>query len=207
MDLLLLESLHDSRPMLGAGSSSGLKSSRSSCVQCCGSLEQTSGCFIVCSSPRSHPICQSSLNPRFCIRALHRPVPVRRRFRLDQVGHASLEPGGSDSLGLNGSLCGVVSRWLDQRVSLRVRALPSRGSTEWRKLCLDFSLFLAGSCSYREDAKGHFLVCVSQAGMRLPIWYVWGGGEFRTASIHMDYNIVWKFAFFSARQLYRFMCY
>ena len=80
---------------------------------------------------------------------LHRPVPVRRRFRLDQVSHVSLEPGSSDSLGLNESLCGVVWRWLDQRFSLRVRALPSRGSTEWRKLCLDFSLFLAGSCSYR----------------------------------------------------------
>ena len=51
-------------------------------------------------------------------------------------------------LGLNESLCDVVWRWLDQRVSLRVRALPSRGSTEWRKLRLDFSLFLAGSCSY-----------------------------------------------------------
>ena len=53
-------------------------------------------------------------------RDLHRPVPVRRRFRLDQVGHASLERGGNDSLGLNESLCGVVWRWLDQRVSLRV---------------------------------------------------------------------------------------
>ena len=83
------------------------------------------------------------------------PVPVRRRFRLDQVGHASLEPGGSDSLGLNESLCGVVWRWLDQRFSLRVWALPSRGSTEWRKLCLDFSLFLAGSCSYR-GCRGSF---------------------------------------------------
>ena len=26
-------------------------------------------------------------------------------------------------------------------------ALPSRGSTEWRKLCLDLSLLLAGCCS------------------------------------------------------------
>ena len=31
----------------------------------------------------------------------------------------------------------------------------SRGSTEWRKLCLDFSLFLAGSCSYR-GCRGSF---------------------------------------------------
>ena len=94
-------------------------------------------------------------SPFMHIRDLHLPVPVRRRFRLDQVGHASLEPGGSDSLGLNESLCGVVWRWLDQRFSLRVRALPSRGSTEWRKLCLDFSLFLAGSCSYR-GCRGSF---------------------------------------------------
>ena len=54
---------------------------------------------MVCSSPHSHVVCPSSLNPHFCIRDLHRPVPVRRRFRLDQVGHVSLEPGGSDSLG------------------------------------------------------------------------------------------------------------
>ena len=123
----------------------GLNSSRSSWVQG-GRMGQTSRCFIVCSSPHSHVVCASSLNPNFCIRDLHRPVPVRRRFRLDQ-DHASLEPGGSDSLGLNESLCGVVWRWLDQIVVLRVLALPSRGSTKWMKLCLDFSLFLAGSCS------------------------------------------------------------
>ena len=154
-NLLLLESLHDSRPMLGAGSSSGLNSSSSSWVQGCGRMGQTSRCFMICSSPHSHVVCPSSLNPHFCIRDLHLPVPVRRRFRLDQVGHASLEPGGSDSLGLNESLCGVVWRWLDQRFSLRVRALPSMGSTEWRKLCLDLSLFLAGSCSYRR-CRGSF---------------------------------------------------
>ena len=137
--LLLLESLHDYRPMLGAWSSL--------VVDGCGSMGQTSRCFIVSSSPHSHVVCSSSLNPHFCIRDLHRPLPVQRRFRLDQVGHASLEPGGSDSLGLNEILCGVVWRWLDQIVSLRVRALPSWGSTEWMKLCLDFTLFLAGSLS------------------------------------------------------------
>ena len=41
------------------------------------------------------------------------------------MGHASLEPGGSDSLGLNESLCGVFWRWLNKSSSLRVRALPS----------------------------------------------------------------------------------
>ena len=148
MYLLLFESLHDSRPMLSAGSCSRVElSSRSSWVHGCGSMGQTSRCFVVCSSPHSHVVCPSSLNPRFCIRDLHRPIPVRGRFRLDQVGHASLEPGGSDSLGVNDSLCGVVWGWLDQRVNLRVWALPSRGSTVWRKLCLDFSLFLAGSSS------------------------------------------------------------
>ena len=133
----------------------GLNSSRSSWVHGCGRMGQTSRCFMVCSFPHSHVVCPSSLNPHFCIMDLHRPVPVRRRFRLEQVGHVSLEPGGSDSFGLNESWCGVVWRWLDQIVSLRVWALPSRGSTEWRKLCLDFSLFLAGSCSYR-GCRGSF---------------------------------------------------
>ena len=105
----------------------GLNSSRSSWVHGCGRMEQTSRCFVFCSSPHSHVVCPSSFNPHFCIRDLHRPLPVRRRFRLDQVGHVSLEPGDSDSLGLNESLCSVVWRWLDQRVSLRVWALPSRG--------------------------------------------------------------------------------
>ena len=38
-----------------------------------------------------------------------------------------------------------------ERVSLRVRTLPSRGSTVLRKLFLDLIPFLAGSCSYGED--------------------------------------------------------
>ena len=102
----------------------GFNSSRSSWVQGCGRMGRTGMCFIVCSSPHSHAVCPSSLNPHFCIRDLHHPVPVQRRFRLDQVGHASLEPGGSDSLGLNGRLCGVVWRWLDQ--SFRVKEATSK---------------------------------------------------------------------------------
>ena len=82
--------------------------------------------------------------------------------------HSNLEIH-SVSLRLEESFCVVVWGWLDQRASLRVRALPARASTEWRKLCLDLSVFLAGSCSYRQDAEGHFLVCVSEAGMRLPV--------------------------------------
>ena len=48
-------------------------------------MGQTNRSFIVCSPPHSHAVCPSSLYPHFCIRALHRPVPVRRRFRLDHV--------------------------------------------------------------------------------------------------------------------------
>ena len=65
---------------------------------------------MVCSSPHSHSVCPSSLNPHFCIRDLHLAVPVRRRFRLDQVGHASLEPGGSDSLGLSDTVDTISRR-------------------------------------------------------------------------------------------------
>ena len=157
-------------------------------VHGCGRMGQTSRCFIVCSSPHSHVVCSSSLNPHFCIRDLHRPVPVRRRLRLDQVGHASLEPGGSDSLGLNESLCGVVWRWLDQRVSLRVRALPSRGSTEWRKLCFDCSLFLAGSCSYRGCRGSFSCLCFSGCDETARLICGGGRGQFRTTSIGHLYS-------------------
>ena len=56
----------------------GLNSSRSSWVQGCGRMGQTSRCFIVCLR------CLSILVvSHFCIYMdLHRPFPVRRRFRL-----------------------------------------------------------------------------------------------------------------------------
>ena len=78
----------------------GLNSSRSSSVHGCGRMGQTSRCFIVCSSPHSHAVCPSSLYPHFCVSALHRPVPFRRRLRLDQMGPASFRRGGSYSSGL-----------------------------------------------------------------------------------------------------------
>ena len=115
LSLLLLESHHNSRPMLGAGSSSGLNSSMPSWLQGCGRMGQTSRCFAVCSSPHSHVVCPSWLNSHFCIRYLHRPVPVRRRFTLDQVGHASVDPrhAGVDLsrkqwVKLNRLLCGTA---------------------------------------------------------------------------------------------------
>ena len=67
-----------------------------------------SRCIIVCSSPHSHGFCPSLSYPHFCIRALHRQVRVWGLFTLDQVGHASLEPGGSDSLELTENLFCVV---------------------------------------------------------------------------------------------------
>ena len=131
-------------------------------VQGSGRMGQTSRCFIVCSSPPSHVVCPSSLNPHFVIRDLLRPVPVRRRFRLDQVGHALLEPGGSDYLGLNES-CGVVWRWL------------AKGSVFECGRCHQGVEQSEGSCvlmlvSFWLDlADCRFLVCVSHAGMRMPV--------------------------------------
>ena len=61
--------------------------------------------------------CPSSLNPHFCVRTLHRPVPIRGWFRLDQVCHASLEPGGSDSLGWRRA-CVVLSGYGRTRQSV-----------------------------------------------------------------------------------------
>ena len=185
---LLLESLHDSRPVLGAGSTRWLKSSRSSWVHGCGSMGQTSRCFIVCSSPHSHVVCSSSLNPHFCIRDLHRPVPVRRRFRLDQVGHASLEPGGSDSLGLNESLCGVFWRWLNKSSSLRVRALPSsagaaiKGFDRVGGSCVLILVSFWLDLAHREGQRVVFLFVFPKLWWDYPS-DMWGGGQFRTTSI------------------------
>ena len=77
------------------------------------------------------------------------------------MGHASLEPGGSDSLGLNESLCG--DSWTIESVFECARwhqgVQQSGGSCAL--ILVSFWLDLA----HRED--GRFLVCVSQAGMRL----------------------------------------
>ena len=50
------------------------------------------------------------------------------------MDHASLKPGAEGELVLSG-------------YGLTVRALSSSGSTDWVKLCLDLSLFMAGSYS------------------------------------------------------------
>ena len=57
-----------------------LNSSRSSWVHGCGRMGHTSRCCIVCSSPHSHVVCPSSLNPQLCIRDAHRPVPVHSEY-------------------------------------------------------------------------------------------------------------------------------
>ena len=145
-ELLLLESLHDSRLMLGAGSSSGVELFQ---VFMCTRLwqdrvdQQVFHCLFIPTFARCLSILVES---QFLHKGFASSSTVWKRLRLDHVGHASLEPAGSYSLWLKESIifmCGVVWRGLDQRVSLRVRALPSRGSTEWRKMCLDYSPFQA----------------------------------------------------------------
>ena len=73
--------------------------------------------------------------------------------------HSNLE--GAFHLGLKESLYVVVWRWL---VSLLVRMLPSRGSAEWRMLCLDLSLFLAGSCCIEMMQMVVFLFAILKLG-------------------------------------------
>ena len=64
-------------------------------------------------APPPHDDCPSSCDPRLCMRALLRPVPVRRRSSLGQTRDASLELAVSDYLGLKESLCGEFWRWMD----------------------------------------------------------------------------------------------
>ena len=57
--------------------------------------------------------------------------------------------------------------------SLRVQSLIARAALHSRA---------SAGCNFGQTAgprmqrPGRFLVCVSQAGMRLPVWYVGGGG-------------------------------
>ena len=77
--------------------------------------------------PHSHIVCPSSLYPHFCIRVLHHSAPVRRRFRLDQVGHTSLEPGGSDSLRLYSQRSGLDRSLKHAMICSRLGRIISRG--------------------------------------------------------------------------------
>ena len=98
-------------------------------------------------------VCPSSWNPHFCIRDFHRPVPVRGRFKLDHGSHASLEPGGSDSLGLNESLYGVVWRRLTKGPIFecgRCRQGVQRSEGSCVLIVVSFWLDLV----HREDAEG-----------------------------------------------------
>ena len=76
--------------------------------------------------------------------------------------------GGSDSLGLNESFV-VLSGdgWTRESVCECGRChqavRQSGGSCALILVCFWLDLV------HREDAEGHFLVCVSQAGMRLPV--------------------------------------
>ena len=65
------------------------------------------------------------------------------------------KPGGSDSLGLNESFV-VLSGdgWTRESVF---------------ECCVLISVSYWLDLAHRQDAEGRFLVCVSQAGMRLPV--------------------------------------
>ena len=123
--LILLESVHYSTQCRVHDLARGLNSSRSSLAyRVVAAWGRLAGVTVSVHPHIGRLSVHARCIPFFCIpiMTLHRASPVWRRFRLDQVGHASLEPRGSDSLGTKESLCGVVWRWLDQRGSLRVRA-------------------------------------------------------------------------------------
>ena len=71
-----------------------------------------------------------------------------------------------------------------------MRALPSSGSTEWRKLRLDFSLFLAGYCShigYRRTVV--FLLCFSSWDETARL-ICGGGGNFAQHVLYRSSTVV-----------------
>ena len=103
--------------MLGAGSSLGVELFH--VFMCTGlwqdGADQQYVCFIVCSvHPHTRTLSVQSIlvESPFLHNGFASSIPFRRRFRLDKVGHASLVPGDSDSLGPNESLCGVVWCWI-----------------------------------------------------------------------------------------------
>ena len=88
---LLLESLHDSCPMLGTGSSSGVELFQVSVgvgttwLWQDGADQQVFHCLLIPIFARCLSILVES---PFLHKGFASSIPVRRRFRLDQVGHA-----------------------------------------------------------------------------------------------------------------------
>ena len=62
--------------------------------------------------------------------------------------------------------------WTRERVRARHQGVEQSGGS-----CVLILVTFWLDLALREDAEGRFLVCVSQAGMRLPVRYV-GGGAF-----------------------------
>ena len=105
---------------------------------------QTSRRPIICSSPHTHYTGPSSKLYLF-MDALFCSVLALILGDLSRSRKATLpSASGRDLFGLE-DLCGVFSRWLDQRVNLFLWRL-----TEWGTLGLDFNLFSAGFWSNRE---------------------------------------------------------
>ena len=95
-------------PMFGAGSSSGVELFQVFMGRGLwqdGADQQMFHCLFIPTFAR----CLSILVESPCLhKGFASSSPFRWRFRLAQVGHATLEPGGSDYLGLNESLYSVI---------------------------------------------------------------------------------------------------
>ena len=78
------------------------------------------------------------------------------------------KPGGSDSLGLNESFV-VVSGDGWTRESVFECGRCHQGVRQSVGSCVLILVSYWLDLAHREDAEGRFLVCVSQAGTRLPV--------------------------------------
>ena len=83
-----------------------------------------------------------SVKPHFFSSVFVLATPERRWLRQRHIFHSSCDPRGRLSLGLifKWLLDGKSSNFLSHASSLQVLIFPSRGSTQRRKLFLDFNL-------------------------------------------------------------------
>ena len=96
--------------------------------------------------------------PHFCLSSLLHVNPVRRRFRHLHVVHGLPYPLARLSLRLTITVCGVVCNLFSHLLNNMTLGDNSVGFTLRQKQLLDFSLFSAGCCPYREWAS--FVSCL-----------------------------------------------
>ena len=89
-----------------------------------------------------------SIKPYFFSSVLVLTTPVRRRLRYSHIVHPEFDPGDSLSSGVmfKRVLCGSALSFRLQASSLQIEIFSFRGSTQFRKLLLDFNLDGAGWC-------------------------------------------------------------